>query len=245
MFTSRVKAAVSSSLTHPLILGIDWVGFPGAVSKATGVRTRQIGTCKSCAVFCADVRVSDAGQGSGEEAGGSQPEVQAPTFPPVDDFPLEQSRDATLRSAFDQVIAVDGTRVQPDAVLTYPHFVVVRDRLYRVGRDTQSEEVVTQLLVPRSRREMVFQAAHYNPMAGHLGYEKTLNRIMARFYWPGIRAEVRRWCTSCPDCQLVNPLAIPRAPLRPLPLVEAPFDRVGMDIIIMAIRTFRTGVSIC
>ena len=64
---------------------------------------------------------------------------------------------------------------------------------------------------------MIFQAAHYSPMAGQLGYKKTLNRIMARFYWPGI--------------QLVNPPAVPRAPLRPLPLVEAPFDRVGMDII--------------
>ena len=78
---------------------------------------------------------------------------------------------------------------------------------------------------------MVFQAAHYNPMAGHLGYDKTSNQIMARFYWPGIRAEVRRWCASCPECQLVNPPAVPRAPLWPLPLVEAPFDRVGMDII--------------
>ena len=71
-------------------------------------------------------------------------------------------------------MAIDGSKVRPDAALTYPHFIVVRDRLYRVSRDTQSEEVVTQLLVPRSRREMVFQAAHYNPMAGHLGYDKTL-----------------------------------------------------------------------
>ena len=54
---------------------------------------------------------------------------------------------------------------------------------------------------------------------------------MARFYWPGIRAEVRRWCASCSECQLVNPPAVLRAPLRPLSLVEAPFDRIGMDII--------------
>ncbi|KAM8873760.1 uncharacterized protein AB9W97_015465 isoform 1-T1 [Spinachia spinachia] len=44
----------------------------------------------------------------------------------------------------------------------------------------------TQLLVPNSRREMVFQGAHFNPMASHLGNGKTLERIMARFYWPGI-----------------------------------------------------------
>ena len=29
-----VKAAVSSSLTHPLILGLDWAGFPQAVRGA-------------------------------------------------------------------------------------------------------------------------------------------------------------------------------------------------------------------
>ena len=54
---------------------------------------------------------------------------------------------------------------------------------------------------------------------------------MAWIYWPGVRAELRRWCASCPECQLVNPPAVPRAPLRPLPLVEAPFDRISMDII--------------
>ena len=47
-----------------------------------------------------------------------QPKVPVPRFPPVGDFPLEQSRDATLRSAYDEVIAIDGTWVQPDVVLT-------------------------------------------------------------------------------------------------------------------------------
>ena len=53
-------------------------------------------------------------------------------------------------------MVIDGSRLRPDAALTYPHFMVVRDRLYLVSRDTQSEEVVTLLLVPRSRREMFF-----------------------------------------------------------------------------------------
>ena len=126
---------------------------------------------------------------------------------------------------------IDGQKVRPDAALTHPYFSVVRDRLYRVSRDTQSGEEITQLLVPKSRREMIFQAAHHNPMAGHLGYDKTLQRIMARFYWPGIWADVRRWCAACPECQLVNHPATPKAPLRPLPLVEVPFERLGMDLI--------------
>jgi len=115
--------------------------------------------------------------------------------------------------------------------VSYPHFSLIRDRLYRVSRDTKSAEIITQLLVPKSRREMVFQAAHYNLMAGHMGYDKTLDRVMARFFWPGIRGDVRRWCAACPEFQLVNPPAIPKAPLRPLPLMEVPFERMAMDLI--------------
>ena len=66
-------------------------------------------------------------------------------------------------------------------------------------------------------------------MVGHMGGDKTLDRIMARFYWPSIQGYVPRWCASCPECQLVNQMAIPRAPFRPLPLMEVPFEQTGMD----------------
>ncbi|KAK9525277.1 hypothetical protein VZT92_016004 [Zoarces viviparus] len=184
-----------------------------------------------CAVLSGDARLSDAADGEGEPA---EPPVETPLGPELhsmEDFPLEQSRDDTLRSAFDQVIRIDGQLVRPDAAQSYPHFSLIRDRLYRVSRDTQSGQENTQLLVPKSRREIIFQAAHYNPMAGHMGYEKTLDRIMTRFYWPSIQGDVRRWCASCPECQLVNQPAIPRAPLRPLPLMEVPFERIAMDLI--------------
>ncbi len=68
-------------------------------------------------------------------------------------------------------------------------------------------------------------------MAGHLGQTTTLNRLMTRFFWPGIHENVRRWCASCRECQLVNPPASPKAPLRPLPLIQVPFERIGMDLI--------------
>lgn len=59
-------------------------------------------------------------------------------------------------------------------------------------QDTQIKEDITQLLIAKGRREMIFQAANYNPIAGDLGYDKTLNRLIARFYWLGIRGDVRR-----------------------------------------------------
>ncbi len=98
-------------------------------------------------------------------------------------------------------------------------------------QDAQSKQDTTQLLVPKSRREMLFQAAHCNTMAGHLGQAATLNRLMTRFFWPGIHENVRRWCAACVECQLVNPPASPKAPLCPLPLMQVPFERIGMDLI--------------
>lgn len=76
---------------------------------------------------------------------------------------------------------------------------------------------------------MLLQAAHYNPMSGHLERDKTLNCLTASFYWPGIHSDVHRWCVACRECQLVNPPASPKAPLRLLPLIEVPFERTGME----------------
>lgn len=37
--THNVKAAVSSCLAHPLILGMDWLGFHKLVGQCAGVRS--------------------------------------------------------------------------------------------------------------------------------------------------------------------------------------------------------------
>ncbi len=151
--------------------------------------------------------------------------------PELDDFPLEQSWDETLKNAYDRVRSVDGQLLQPDVPLSLPYFSLINERLYRVTQNAQSKEMTTQLLVPRSRREMLFQASQCTPMAGHLGEAKTRKRLLAPFFWPGIHENVRRWCAACRECQLVNPPATAKAPLRPSPLMEVPFERIGMDLI--------------
>ena len=100
---------------------------------------------------------------------------------PMEDFPIEQSQEETPCHAFDQVIKIDGRQVHPNTALTPPYSVVIREKLYRAGRDAQTGEEITQLLVPLSRWETIFQEAHPNPIAGHLGYDKTLNWITAQF----------------------------------------------------------------
>ncbi len=179
----------------------------------------------------AAVRTGEAEPGPAEAAPGERNAVERLVLTERDDFPLEQSQDASLRNAFDQVRSIDGQPLQSARPPSYPYFSILKDRLYWVTQDAQSKQDTTQLLVPKSRREMLFQAAHCNPMAGHLGQAATLNRLMTRFFWPGIHENVRRWCAACRECQLVNPPASPKAPLRPLPLMQVPFERIGMDLI--------------
>ncbi len=149
--------------------------------------------------------------------------------PELDDFPLEQSRDETLKNAYDRVRSIDGQLLQPGVPLSFPYFSLIKERLYRVTQDAQSKEMTTSIISPQEGT--VFQAAHCNPMAGPLGEAKTHERLLARFFWPGIHENVRRWCVACQECQMVNPPATAKAPLRPLLLMEVPFERIGMDLI--------------
>ena len=149
-----IQAAVSSRLSHPLILGTDWVGFNQVTKDLVGVRSQQLGKCEVCAAVSGDAGSADAAEREPMSRERSLGTPSTPEFYPMEDFPLEQSRDDTLRFAFDQVKSIDGQPVHPDTAPSHPYFSMIKDCLYPVCRDTQTGEVVTQLLVPKSRREM-------------------------------------------------------------------------------------------
>ncbi len=86
-------------------------------------------------------------------------------------------------------------------------------------------------MVPRTKTETVLELAHSHPMAGHLGPANTVQRIRDRFHWPGMDAEVKRFCQACPTCQVTSPRKPPPSPLIPLPIIEVPFERIGMDLV--------------
>ncbi len=223
----KVEVAVNPHLRHPLILGTNWPAF----KILLGVLCVDASCVKEKPEGDAAVRTGEAEPGPAEAAPGERSVVERLILTERDDFPLKQSQDESLRNAFDQVRSINGRPLQSARPPSYSYFAILKDRLYRVTQDAQSKQDTTQLLVPKSRREMLFQAAHCNPMAGHLGQAATLNRLMARFFWPGIHENVRRWCAACRECQLVNPPASPKAPLCPLPLMQVPFERIGMDLI--------------
>ena len=90
---------------------------------------------------------------------------------------------------------------------------------------------VEQLILPVQCRSGVLQLAHTIPLAGHLGKDKTTQRILQWFYWLTLYKDVEDYCHSCVTCQKSSRQHGPRAPLMPLPVLSEPFKRIVMDII--------------
>lgn len=56
----------------------------------------------------------------------------------MEDFPLKQSCDNNLQSAFDQVMKIACQLVRHDTAQSYSYFVVIIDRLYPVSRHSET-----------------------------------------------------------------------------------------------------------
>ena len=93
--------------------------------------------------------------------------------------------------------------------------------------------VVHQIVVPQNCRQEILNLAHGSAMAGHLGINKTHRKILAHFYWPGLKKDVVRYCRSCHVCQLVGKpnQPVPAAPLQPIPVCGEPFSQVMVDCV--------------
>ena len=88
-----------------------------------------------------------------------------------------------------------------------------------------------RLVLPFSLRMEVLHALHDLRMSGHLGIARTTARVRERYYWPGLSADVARWCAKCAVCAGRKGKPPPkRVPMQHRP-VGAPFQRVAIDIL--------------
>lgn len=55
------------------------------------------------------------------------------------------------------------------------------------GSAADDWSVVRQIVVPQRYCEEIFKLAHENPLAGHLGVNKTYDRILRSFFLAGIK----------------------------------------------------------
>lgn len=55
-------------------------------------------------------------------------------------------------------------------------------------------------MVPSEQREKIISENHSQPIAAHLGIFKTYNRLLLRYYWPGMHRDVVKFISSCQKC---------------------------------------------
>ena len=70
------------------------------------------------------------------------------------------------------------------------------------------------------------------PLAGHLGVNKTFQKILDHFYWPNLRKDVAEYCKSCLAQMVGKPnQTIRKAPLQSPPVIQEPFSRIIVDCV--------------
>ena len=89
-----------------------------------------------------------------------------------------------------------------------------------------------QAVVPHEYRRQVMKIAHEAILGGHQGAKKTHDRIGTNFYWPGMGADIKRYCQSCDICQRTIPKGrVTKVPLGQMPIIDTPFERVAVDLV--------------
>ena len=104
-------------------------------------------------------------------------------------------------------------------------------RSFSSGRG-KNGEAIQQLVVPSAYRRMVMKLAHEGLMGGHQGIKRTTSKVLSNFFWPGVQADITRFCRSCDVCQrTISKGHLRRVPLGKMPVIDVPFQRVAVDLI--------------
>ncbi|UYV66538.1 hypothetical protein LAZ67_4002004, partial [Cordylochernes scorpioides] len=124
-----------------------------------------------------------------------------------------------------------------------PHLVGIREKLanenlkgyqmiggvlYKKNYDPEGKPWLLVFL--KQMRHEILKDVHDTPMAGHLGFAKTYDRVRKRFYWPGLYRTVSQYIAHCKECQRRK--GVPQKPpglLVPIPPTTSPFQKIGID----------------
>ena len=82
------------------------------------------------------------------------------------------------------------------------NYTIENGLLYRMQITGEGEgEIELRLCIPRNFKTAILQACHDDTTAGHLGENRTYDKVAQRYFWNGIFRDVERYVKACPDCQ--------------------------------------------
>ncbi|TPX43284.1 hypothetical protein SeMB42_g04788 [Synchytrium endobioticum] len=79
----------------------------------------------------------------------------------------------------------------------------------------------------------ILELHHDSALAGHGGFRKTLEIILRKYWWKGIRTSVKTYIKECDQCQRgKGSTQSPMGKLKPLPIPEQNWLHITMDFIV-------------
>ena len=163
---------------------------------------------------------------------------QEESIPLVNDqLAKRQLEDQDIKWIFDLVSAYGNTKPtlneQTSATRQafmdiYDDLVIRENKLFKKATDTHGNKYF-QFILPQAQLKQVLENLHCSKFSGHLGVDKTWQRINERFYYPHLRQLAKQFVVECESCQKVKSVQEPTAPLQPIRPIK-PRQLVTTDI---------------
>ena len=88
----------------------------------------------------------------------------------------------------------------------------------------------TALFLPARYRKRAMCEGHGSVLSGHDAMLKTYIRISDSYFWPGMKRHIEEHIRTCVQCQVRKSSHTKRVPLKPLPLLDQPNQRIHVDL---------------
>ena len=104
------------------------------------------------------------------------------------------------------------------------------DQLYRGGRAVKGKTRL-RLFVPEPLRKSVLFSCHDHLLSGgHMGVQRTFDKVRERYYWAGLYKDVQQWCASCRECSMRKSSRGLQLPVMTVPVPAEPWEFVSVDV---------------
>ena len=154
------------------------------------------------------------------------------------DIQQAQQADPTLQTVYE---AVQNPRYRPTSrqwrrtplsryCKLWPQLILCDGVLCQQYTPQPLGTVVTVPILPKSLQRQALQQCHDSPVAGHQGFNKTLELLRKEAYWVNMISDVESYCRQCQKCQQSKLPSPSRAPLTSTPIGK-PWQMVAVDIL--------------
>ena len=145
---------------------------------------------------------------------------------------IDQRNDEDISHLRNSALTVSEIETVPAGYYVHDELLMRKWRPCDVSAD-EEWAVVHQIVVPTSYRKHIIKLVHNIPLGEHLGVNKTYQKIIRMFSWPGIRKDVADYCRCCHTCQMIGKPGQLNvvAPLQPIPAFGEPFSKIIIDCV--------------